>query len=505
MATSSVLFNWIIVVLLVRALVKTITNSCARTRHPPGPPSLPIIGHLHLLSSNLPKSLQILASRYGPIMQILMGGKPVVVVSDAKTAKEILKTHDVDFASKYVLGFGLSKFNIYDGNSFINSQYGTYWRFMKKLCRTQLFAGPQLDLFIHIREQETLKLLKSLVERSREGELCDLGMEISNLANNIICKMTLGKRCAEDPNLPMKIRKSIGAIMEYTAKLSFTQVFGPLKKFDLSGNGKKLISVTWEFDGLMEQLFKEYEDSRINDSGQEEDDLISILLETYRDTSAELKITRNQIKTFFLEIFLAGVDTTAATIQWAIAELINNPKILKKLREEIDSEVGSSRLVKESDIQNLPYLEAIVKETLRKHPPGPLLRRECNTDTKINKYEIETGTKILINAYAIMQDPNIYSEPDKFIPERFLVDHQEMDFYGQDLHFLPFGSGRRACIGISHALIVTNVTIASLIQCFDWKLKDGDKYDIKLTTGYSGAMALPLVCYPITRFDPFKE
>lgn len=301
MATSSVLlFTWIIVALLVPTLIKILAKFFTRTRSPPGPPSLPIIGHLHLLSSNLPKSLQILASRYGPIMQIIMAGKPVVVVSDSKTAEEILKTHDVDFASKYVLGFGLSKFNIYDGNSFINSQYGTYWRFMKKLCRTQLFAGPQQNLFMHIREQETLKLLKSLVERSGEGEVCDLGMEISNLANNIICKMALGKRCAENPYLPVEIRKSIRAIMEYTAKLSFTQIFGPLKKFDLSGNGKKLISVTWEFDRLMEQLFKEYEESRVDDSGQEENDLISILLETYKDTTAELKITRNQIKTFFL-------------------------------------------------------------------------------------------------------------------------------------------------------------------------------------------------------------
>ncbi|KDP38131.1 hypothetical protein JCGZ_04774 [Jatropha curcas] len=302
----------------------------------------------------------------------------------------------------------------------------------------------------------------------------------------------------------MEIRKSIMAIMESTAKLSFTQVFGPLKKFDLSGHGKRLISVTLEYDQLLERLFKEYEDNQMNDSGQEEKDVIDILLGTYRDTSAELRITRNQIKTFFLEIFTAGVDSTAASIQWAIAEVINNPEILKKLREEIHSKVGSNRVVKESDIPNLPYLQAIVKETLRKYPAGPLLRRESNIDTNLNGYDLKAGTKILINAYAIMQDPNIFKEPEKFIPERFLVDHQEMDFYGQGFHFLPFGSGRRACIGQSHALTVTYTTIASLIQCFDWKLKDGEKFDVKLTSGYSGAMAVPLVCYPIIRFDPFK-
>ncbi|EEF29183.1 3,9-dihydroxypterocarpan 6A-monooxygenase [Ricinus communis] len=510
--TCCFLFISIIAALLVRPLTKIIINSVttkSRRRSechpPPGPPSLPFIGHLHLLSSRLPESLQNLASRYGPIMQIYMAGKPVVVVSDANTAKAMLKTYDADFASKYILGFGLSRFNIYDGDSFVNCQYGPYWRFLKKLSRTQLLAGKQLDRFSHIREQETLKLLKSLVERSQEGEPCDLGLELSNLANSIICKMALGKRCEQNPNLPSDIRKAIGAIMGYTAKLSFTQIFGPLKNFDLSGNGKRLISATWEYDRLMEQLFKDYEVNRTNDSGPDEGkDMIHILLETYRDPSAELKLTKNQIKSFFLEIFLAGADTTSATIQWAITELANNPRTLKKLRDEMDVSVGSNRLVQESDIPNLPYLQAIVKETLRKHPPGPLLRRECMIDTEINGYDLKAGTKIIINAYAIMKDPKTFNEPEKFIPERFLVDHQEMDFNGQDLNFIPFGSGRRACIGASHGLIVTNTTIASLIQCFDWKLKDGDRFDIKETSGYSGAMAIPLLVYPITRFDPFR-
>lgn len=166
--------------------------------------------------------------------------------------------------------------------------------------------------------------------------------------------------------------------------------------------------------------------------------------------------------------------------------------------------MGSSRLLKESDVPKLPYLQAIVKETLRLHPGGPLLRRQCNIDTKINGYDIKTGTRIIINAYAIMRDPNTWSEPDKFIPGRFIDQHAQMDFRGQDFHFLPFGSGRRACLGASHGLIVTHATIGALVQCFDWEVRDADKIDIKLVTGYSGAMALPFVCYPITHFDPFK-
>ncbi|GLT88265.1 hypothetical protein SLE2022_062990 [Rubroshorea leprosula] len=108
----------------------------------------------------------------------------------------------------------------------------------------------------------------------------------------------------------------------------------------------------------------------------EEKDVMDILLETYRDSNAEVKLTRYQIKYFFMEIFMARVDTKSTAIQWTMTELINHPdEVLKKLREEIDSVVGFSRLIRESDAPNLPNLQAVVKESLRLHPPGPLLRK----------------------------------------------------------------------------------------------------------------------------------
>ncbi|KAJ6316706.1 hypothetical protein OIU78_019898 [Salix suchowensis] len=172
-------------------------------------------------------------------MQIRFGSTPIYVVSDAKTAKEILKIHDVDFASKYTLGFGLSKFDIYDGYTFFNAPYGTYWRFMKKLCMTKLFGGPQLDRFFQIREQETLKLLKSLVDKSTEGKPCDIGEELSVFASAISCRMVIGNICVENPTLPIEIRKLVGDIMENAAKFSFNEVFGPLNRFDVLGKREK--------------------------------------------------------------------------------------------------------------------------------------------------------------------------------------------------------------------------------------------------------------------------
>ncbi|KAF5474086.1 hypothetical protein F2P56_006019 [Juglans regia] len=499
-------FFWIIATLVWSSFVRKFVYFRSNIRHPPSPPALPFIGHLYLLSSKLPKSFETLAKRYGPLMQIRIGDTNFLVASEASLAKEILKTHDVDFASKYQFGGGQNL--IYKDLSFINCPYGTYWRFMKKLCVTKLFAGPQIDRFILIREQETLKLLKSLINRASNGEASDLSMELSTLTNNMICRMAMGKKWSENPNLPMEIKNLVRAIMGSGAKLGFIEVFGPLSRFDISGYGKKLRDALWAFDRVLEQIMKDYETMEMKDgTGEGKKDVMDILLETYRDPNAELKLTKEQIRFFFLELFLAGVDTTSAAVQWVMAELINHPEVFKKLRLEIESVVGSNRLVKESDIPNLPYLQAVIKETLRIHPPGALLRRQCNQDCKLGGYDVKQGTKILINAYTIMRDPKTWHEPDKFLPERFLMnsaDTFELGNKGQDFNFLPFGGGRRACIGQPHASIVLHATIGSLIQCFDWKLQDAEKVDIKVVTGYAGAVAHSLMCYPIIHFNPFK-
>ncbi|KAK3446794.1 hypothetical protein EUGRSUZ_A02421 [Eucalyptus grandis] len=499
MAVESGDYIFLLFIFLFSTLIFFIFSSKKKpARSPPSPLALPILGHFHLLSSALPKSLEALARRYGPLMQISIGSSRFLVASDTSTAQQILRDHDVEFASKFA--FGPSHHNIFKGAEFVNAPYGTYWKFMKRLCMTKLFAGPQLNRFSHIREDETMKLLRSLWKCHQLGEPCDLSTKLTVLTNNMQCRMAMSKRCSRSDDQAHEIREIISNMMACGGRLSFAEVHGPLKHIDLFGNGKRLRTALRRFDVLIEQIIKEYEDDR---GESEEEDVMDILLETYRDPNAEIRLTRDQIKHFFLDLLIAGVDTTSASMQWAIIELLKHPHTLRKLREEIDTAVGSTRLVNESDVPNLPYLQAVVKETLRLHNPGPMLRRKCNSDCEINGYDIKAGTNILVNAYAIMHDPGTWEDPDEFVPERFMAgdrDDHHMELKGQDFHFLPFGSGRRACIGAAHATIVMHTTIGGLIQCFD--LKGAEKVDIKLATGYSGAMANPLVCYPIGRLNP---
>ncbi|KAK9290347.1 hypothetical protein L1049_008514 [Liquidambar formosana] len=507
-------FLWIISSILVRSFVNNRwSNRTDTVRHPPSPPALPIIGHLHLLiSSNVPNSFQTLARRYGPLIQLRLGTSlTFTLVSSFTVAKDILKTHDSDFPTRATVF--TSGYNIYKGSTFINAPYGTYWRYLKKLCMNELLSSSQINRSIHIREEEILKLLESLMKNSKKGEFCDLSMVLTAMTNNVICRMAMSTRCSENDDEAKEIKKIVRDVFELGRMLGVNKMMGPLGKFDIFGYEKKLGLAMGQFDRLVERIMKEHEEKEKRGCEGEGRDLMDIMLESYKDTNAEVKLTRNDVKAFFLEIFLAGTDTSSVAMQWAMAELINHPQAFKKLREEIDSIVGSNRLVKESDVPNLPYLRATVKETLRLHTPGPILFRECTNDCSINGYDFKKSKSLLvINSYAIMRDPNAWTDPDEFIPERFLVNsnstenlgQHHMEIKGQDFRHLPFGGGRRGCPGASLASTVMQATIGALVQCFDWKVKGGEKVDLKSGSGLlATAMAHPLLCYPITHFNPF--
>ena len=195
-------------------------------------------------------------------------------------------------------------------------------------------------------------------------------------------------------------------------------------------------------------------------------------------------------------------------MEWALAELINNPNILERAREEIDSVVGQSRLVQESDLANLPHVQAILKETLRLHPTGPVILRESSESCTINGYEnIPARTRLSVNVWAINRDPNYWENPPEFQPERFLCagedGRSQLDVRGQHFHFLPFGSGRRGCPGTTLALQMVQTGLAAMIQCFDWKVNG--TVDMQEGTGITLPRAHPLICVPVARLSPFPS
>jgi len=214
----------------------------------------------------------------------------------------------------------------------------------------------------------------------------------------------------------------------------------------------------------------------------------------------------------FKDFFAAGTDTTAIAIEWALAELINHPMVLEKARKEIDNVVKNSRLVQESDVPNLPYIYAIIKETLRLHPPLPMVARKCIEDRRIGSYVIPANSLLFVNVWAIGRDSNYWKNPLDFEPERFLPKEGMgmIDVRGQQFQFLPFGSGRRSCPGINLAMQELPALLAAMIQCFDFKLvgqqggiMDGENVVVNMDEGpgLTAPRAHDLVCVPMARLS----
>lgn len=189
-------------------------------------------------------------------------------------------------------------------------------------------------------------------------------------------------------------------------------------------------------------------------------------------------------------MLLAGTDTSAVTLEWAMSNLLNHPRILEKSRAELDDQVGQQKLMDEPDLSKLPYLQNIISETLRLCPPAPLLVPHLSSDDcTISGYDMPRDTILLVNSWAIQRDPKLWSDAERFKPERFETKEVETTSY----KLMPFGVGRRACPGAGLAQRVVGLSLGSLIQCFEWKRISDEEIDMSEGKGLSMPKIVPLV------------
>ncbi|XP_074375462.1 cytochrome P450 93A3-like [Apium graveolens] len=522
MADFQVYLIHFIILLIPTIILGAIFKSRKTSSLPPSPFKIPIIGHLHLLAPIPHQALHKLSTRYGPLMHIFLGSDPCIVASSPEMAKEFLKTHEASWSDRPHTE--ATDYLTYGKQDFSFAPYGPYWKFVKKLCMSELLGGQTLDLLQPVRRHEIECMVNVMLKKAKDGKAVDIGGEIMRLSNNVISSMLMRERCSENDDEAGEVRNLIKEVAEIVAQIAGTfnvsDYIWFCKNLDLQGLRKRLVDTRGRFDKMMERIIEEHRDVRRNmkenrDGEHVEKDLLDILLDISEDESLEIKLSRENIKAFILDIFAAGTETSAITTEWALAELINHPNIMKQARQEIDTVVGKNRLVEESDIANLPYLQAIVKETLRLHPTGPIIVREASEDCTIANYHIPAKTRLFVNVWAIGRDSNYWENALEFKPERFLMSSEDirngksqLDVRGQHFHFLPFGSGRRGCPGTTLALQIVQTTLAVLIQCFEWKVRGEGKNGentVNMEEGFGLTLprAHPLVCVPVARLDPF--
>ncbi|KAI3515365.1 hypothetical protein L1887_14245 [Cichorium endivia] len=470
---------FIIVIILLKSLC---SPSEDHKNLPPSPARLPLIGNLHQLGSFPHRSLKAMAETYGSLMLIRLGSVPVLVASSVDAAREIMKTHDLILSNRPKLKIPNKVF--YGSKDIAFSQYGEHWRQMKSIAVLHLLTNKRVQSFRQVREEEMALIIHRIYKAHKS--VVNLSDLLISLTNNVICRVALG-RTYDGKNF----KSLLDRFLKLLGSFSVGSYIPWLTWVDrLSGLERRADEVAKEFDDFLEGVIEEHINK--NEVGLEIQDVVDILLEIQRDNMTGFHLERDAIKAILLDLFAAGTDTTLSNLEWAISELLKHPQKMKILQQEAH-EIGQGRsMITEDDLDNMPYLKAVLKETLRLHTPVPLLvPRESTQDVKLLGYDITAGTQVMINAWAIARDGSRWEEPDEFWPERFL--DSPIDYKGLHFEFIPFGAGRRKCPGIQFAMAINELVLANLVYKFDFALPGGEDLDMSETTGMTVHKKCPIL------------
>ncbi|XP_060214645.1 premnaspirodiene oxygenase-like [Lycium barbarum] len=472
MEINSYAFNFVSLLLFFSSLFVLVRQwrNREQLRLPPGPWRLPIIGSLHHLTGTLPHhTFRRLAQRYGPLMYLQLGEIPTSVVSSPSMAKEVLKTHDLAFATRPELTSTKILFYNYKDIGF--SPYGDYWRQMRKICVIELLSAKMVKSFSAIREDELSSLISSI--RSMRGSTVNMTKKIFLFTNSVTCRSAFGKICKDRDEFITILKE----VLLLGSGFFVADLFPSWKLLhNIRGETSRMVNAHKKVDAVMEDIVNEHiENKAAGKKGNGEfgdEDLVDVFLRVKENAELQFPITNDQIKAVIFDIFMAGSESSSTVVIWTLAEMIKNPYVMAKAQREVRQVFKGKQIYGEEDLEKLTYLTLVIKESLRLHPPVPLIApRECREETNIKGYTIPLKTRVLVNAWAVARDPESWDDPESFIPERF--ENSSIDFRGNHFEFIPFGAGRRMCPGMLFGLANVTYPLAQLLYHFDWEPPNG--------------------------------
>ncbi|XVF17152.1 hypothetical protein REPUB_Repub10bG0094800 [Reevesia pubescens] len=317
-----------------------------------------------------------------------------------------------------------------------------------------------------MRKEELHLFINYIREAASAHVAVDLSAKVSSLSTDMTCRMVLGKKYLDDDFNERGFESVIREGMQIVAAFNFADFIPQIKALDLQGLTKRMKVIAKVFDEFLEKIIDEHDQFRYESRTK---DFVDVMLGFMGSEETEYRVERDTIKAIILDILVAAMDTSASAIEWTISELIKHPRVMVKVQKELENVVGMQRMVEESDLEKLEYLNMVVKESFRLHPLVPLLLpRASMEDCTVNGFHIPKNSRIFINVWAIGRDQNVWSDAQNFFPERFVG--SEIDLRGRDFQLIPFGSGRRGCPGMQLGLTVVRLVVAQLVHCFDWEL-----------------------------------
>nr|XP_043637947.1 valine N-monooxygenase 1-like [Erigeron canadensis] len=454
--------------------------SLPRKPLPPGPKPLPYIGSIIAMLRNKPTFRWIhrmMDEMNTKILCIRLGNVHVIAVSDPKIACEFLKDKDGIFSSRpdcmsaYLTSGGYL--------TTVLVPMSDHWKKMRKTLAMEILSVAKHKWLQNKRQQESDNLLRYIYNRchiniAATNGVVNVRTVVEHYSSSVIRNIIFGSRYFGKGNADggpgEEEIEHVGAlltILNYLYAFSVTDYFPWLRWItDLDGHEKimrdAIRTAKKHQDYLVDERIQQWKDG----IRTKEEDLLDVFINIQNT-----RLTVDHIKSQILELMLATFDNPSNAIEWAMAEMINQPRIFDKAIQELDYVVGKDRLVEESDIPNLNYLTACVKEAFRLHPVAPFnLPHVSIEETTIAGYFIPKGSHVILSRIGLGRNPDIWDDPLTFNPDRHMNGNNEVVLTDHNLHMLSFSTGRRGCPGVLLGSTITIMLLARLVQGFTWEL-----------------------------------
>ncbi|KAK4848143.1 hypothetical protein QYF36_009786 [Acer negundo] len=500
-------------ILLLASLVANIINRYfyQKTAHktkilPPGPPRWPIFGNLLQLGPLPHRDLASLCDKYGPLVYLRLGSVDAITTNDPDMIREILLRQDEVFASRprtlaaVHLAYGCGDVAL--------APLGPHWKRMRRICMENLLTIKRLESFAKHRVDEAQHLVQDVWTQAQNGKPVNLRDVLGAFSMNNVTRMLLGKQyfgggseeAMEFMHITHELFRLLGVI--------YLGDYLPIWRWvDPHGCEKQMKEIEKRVDDFHTMVIEEHRKANEKKKkkklvGDHEDcgemDFVDVLLSLPGENGKD-HMDDIEIKALIQDMIAAATDTSAVTNEWAMAEVIKHPRVLRKIQEELDSVVGPDRMVNEADLAHLNYLRCVVRETFRMHPAGPfLIPHESMRATTINGYYIPAKTRVFINTHGLGRNTKIWADIEEFRPERhWLADGSRVEIsHGADFKILPFSAGKRKCPGAPLGVTLVLMALARLFHCFDWGPPEGLRHeDIDTSEVYGMTMpkAKPLL------------
>ncbi|PKI49552.1 hypothetical protein CRG98_030045 [Punica granatum] len=460
---------------------------------PPGPRPLPLLGNILELGTKPHLALTELARKHGPIMTLKLGSVTAVVVSSREAAKEIFQKNDHVLCGRMIPD--AFRAGDHHKHSVVWLPASAKWKGLRRACSMQMFSRQKLERTETLRRRKVDELLNFLHESSARGRAVNVGQAVFTMVLNLISNtvFSIDLACQDEDPAGLHFRDIIWGVMKEGGTPNISDYFPSLWRIDPQGARRRMNGHFNQLIAVFDSIINERTRSRALPGGSRSDDMLDSLL----DLGDSSELSREDINHLLFDLYVAGVDTTHSTVEWAMAELLRHPEKMAKARAEMEQVLGMDTKVRESDIPKLPYLQAIVKEILRLYLPF-LLPRKAESEVDLCGFKIPKNTQVMVNLWAMGRDPSVWQDPDCFQPERF--SKLEIDIRGTDFELIPFGAGRRICPGMPLAYKMVHLILGSMIQSFDWELGNGETpetMDMSEKFGITLHRTRPLYAIPI--------